>query len=74
MRLCFLVLPRDGRPGAGGIVTLPQEVLESFDARATYIAMGEALAPLVMLYACPDHFQQQRVLLNVDNMGWSAAW
>ena len=25
--------------------------------------------PLVMLYACPDHFQQQRVLLNVDNMG-----
>ena len=45
VRLCFLVLPRDGRPGAGGIVTLPQEVLESFGARATYIAMGEALAP-----------------------------
>ena len=22
-----------------------------------------------MLYACPERFQQQRVLLNVDNMG-----
>ena len=69
MRLCFLVLPCDGVPGMGGILTLPQEVLDSFDARATYIAMGEALAPLVMLYSCPDRFRQRRVLLNVDNMG-----
>ena len=39
-RLCFLVLPRDGGPGAVRIVTLPQEVLELTDAISTYIARG----------------------------------
>ena len=74
MRLCFMGLPCDGVPGMGNILTLPQEVLDSFDARETYAATGEALPPGHAVRLPGPLPAAARAVERGQRRGWSAAW
>ena len=68
VKLCYVLLGHHGSPNTGGYCTVPQEVLGSFADRETYIAHGEALAPLFALHNEP-RLCYAVALWFIDNMG-----
>lgn len=65
----FIVLDSSRGLRKGGFCVLPQELLNSFSARETFIAQGEAVAPLFLVKKHSNDLNETDVLLNVDNMG-----
>ena len=48
---------------------MPDRILSSFEPRDTYIAQGEALAPLLAMCREPELFRQASAVIFIDNMG-----
>ena len=52
---------------------MPQEVLSAFLHRGTYVAHGEAMAPLLAVFHHPWMFANADVLAFIDNLGICSA-
>jgi hypothetical protein len=68
VKLCYLILCDTGYK-AGGYCTVPDSILDSFQGRETYIAQGEALAPLLAMCREPSAFYSSSAVMFIDNMG-----
>jgi hypothetical protein len=72
VKLAYLVFPSDGHP-VGGMATVPDSILASMARRCTYIAHGEALAPLLALWHEHDLVDHSSLRWFIDNLGVLAA-
>ena len=65
--LCFVALASDWEDG--GRTVVDQSVLDSMDAKKTYISHGEAFAPLFALTHIGPKLRNRSVLWFIDNLG-----
>ena len=68
VKLCYMILADSGYR-VGGFCTVPDRILDSFQDRETYIAQGEALAPLLAMCREPSAFRNASAVMFIDNMG-----
>ena len=68
VKICYLLIADTGYR-SGGFATLPDEILDSFDSRDTYIAQGEALAPIFCLIHEKKVVYGASVVCYIDKMG-----
>ena len=69
LRICWIVLHAAGSKRWGGVVDVPQEILNEFAVKNTYITHGEAMGPLLALYFNETTFKDSLTLFFIDNMG-----
>ena len=69
VQLCYLIFDWVSGLRVGGVCRVPDPVLRSFTDRSTYIAQGEALAPLLALVHHPEVFTAAHCLWFLDNLG-----
>eukprot|EP00972_Heterocapsa_arctica_P087126 12845701-Heterocapsa_arctica.AAC.1 len=54
---------------SGGVATMSQEIVASFAPKKTYIAHGEAFAPLFCLFHESQVLRGASVMWMMDNLG-----
>ena len=69
VQLCYLIFNWASGERLGGVCRVPDRVLKSFTDRDTYIAQGEALAPLLALLQHPEAVAHANCLWFLDNLG-----
>ena len=72
VRVCFLAAVKGELIGRTCLI--PNYILRSFGERQTYIAQGEALAPLLALLTIPDILKGSHILWFIDNLGVVSAF
>ena len=65
-RCCFLLFADEDR--VGGVADVPDDLLMRWGERGHYIAIAEALAPLLALHLWPNLFDHRLLVAFVDNM------
>ena len=69
LRICWIILQYQHNKQWGGVVDVPQSVLEAFKVKETYITHGETMGPLLALYFNEDAFKNSLSMFFIDNMG-----
>ena len=69
VQLCWIIICPARSLKLGGVSVVPCPILESFGPKGTYIAEGEAFAPLLCLHHHATQLSHAHLLLFIDNMG-----
>ena len=69
LRLGWVVLDQLSGQAQGWTCDVPTTVMDLLPEQDTYIAYGEAFAPLLCLLQCAEVFKDSSVLMFIDNMG-----
>ena len=68
VKICYIVLSSALGVRRGGVATLPDSIIKSFNARATYIAIGEAFAILFAIVREEALLDHASVIFFMDNL------
>ena len=69
VQVSWLTLDTASSVAVGGFTVVPDQVLQSFQERSTYIAQGEAFGPLLALHFHAGVLACSHNILFIDNLG-----
>jgi hypothetical protein len=67
VKLCYVLIAEEYK--AAGVAKFSDSIFQSFEDRQTFIAHGEAFAPLLALYSEGQFLQNRSILWFIDNLG-----